>query len=70
VLEDVPESADADALRERLTRAAKTFKLLLFSWARMEDEIPSEKQREKIADARRDWGRYARDFLDNEGDDE
>ncbi len=70
VLEDVPDNADADALRERLRRAANTFKLLLFSWARMEDEIPGEKKREKIADARQDWGRYARDFLDNEGDDE
>ncbi|MFC7708703.1 ATP-binding protein [Micromonospora lupini] len=70
VLEDAPEGADADALRERLGRAASTFKLLLFSWARMEDEIPSERKREKIADVRQDWGRYARDFLDGEGDDE
>ena len=70
VLEDVPEGADTDDLRQRLTRAANTFKLLLFSWARMEDEIPSEKQREKIADARQDWGRYARDFIAGEDDDE
>ncbi|MFF1558195.1 ATP-binding protein [Streptomyces sp. NPDC058279] len=68
VLEDVPEDANTDELRYRLGRAADTFKLLLFSWARMEDEIPSDKQREKIADARQDWGRYARDFVDGEGD--
>ncbi|MEV0006326.1 ATP-binding protein [Micromonospora sp. NPDC050980] len=70
VLEDVPDDADADALRERLSRAADTFKLLLFSWARMEDEIPGERQRAKITEARQDWGRYARDFIDGEDDDE
>ena len=68
VLEEVPETIDEDQLRDRLRRAADTFKLLLFSWARMEDEIPQDKQREKIADARRDWGRYARDFIDGEDD--
>ncbi|WP_197701741.1 ATP-binding protein [Micromonospora echinospora] len=70
VLEDVPDNADADALRERLSRAADTFKLLIFSWARMEDEIPGERQRAKIAEARQDWGRYARHFLDDGDDDE
>ncbi|MEV4738789.1 ATP-binding protein [Streptomyces sp. NPDC049555] len=68
VLEEVPEDATPDELRHRLDRAAETFKLLLFSWARMEDEIPSDRQREKIADARQDWGRYARDFIDGEDD--
>ncbi|MEU9091735.1 ATP-binding protein [Streptomyces sp. NPDC048428] len=70
VLEEVPEDATPDELRHRLDRAADTFKLLLFSWARMEDEIPSDRQREKIADARQDWGRYARDFIDGEDDGE
>lgn len=70
VLEEVPEDATPDELRQRLDRAADTFKLLLFSWARMEDEIPSDRKREKIADARQDWGRYARDFIDGEDDGE
>ncbi|NEA58853.1 ATP-binding protein [Streptomyces sp. SID13666] len=68
VLEEVPEDATVDDLRHRLERASDTFKLLLFSWARMEDEIPNDRQREKIADARQDWGRYARDFIDGEND--
>ncbi|ACU34559.1 hypothetical protein Amir_0595 [Actinosynnema mirum DSM 43827] len=68
VLEEVPEDATDSDLKYRLRRAADTFKLLLFSWARMEDEIPNDRQREKIADARRDWGRYARDFIDGEAD--
>ncbi|MFD8527157.1 ATP-binding protein [Streptosporangium canum] len=70
VLEEVPEDSTADELRHRLDRAADTFKLLLFSWARMEDEIPNDRQREKIADARQDWGRYARDFINGEDDGE
>ncbi len=70
VLEDVPESATADDLRHRLGQAANTFKLLLFSWARMEDEIPGDRKREKIEEARQDWGRYARDFIQGEDDDE
>ncbi|WP_063129997.1 ATP-binding protein [Nocardia fusca] len=64
VLEEVPQDADADDLRDRLKQAAETFKLLLFSWARMEDETYPDKDRERIADARREWGRYARDFVD------
>lgn len=70
VLEEIPEDATPDELRQRLSRAADTFKLLLFSWARMEDEIPNDRQRAKLEDARQDWGRYARTFLDGEVDDE
>ncbi|WP_037857419.1 ATP-binding protein [Streptomyces sp. NRRL S-340] len=69
VLEDVPEDADADELRDRLNQAAETFKLLLFSWARMEDETYPDRERERIADARREWGRYARDFVDGKAGD-
>ncbi|WP_236574749.1 ATP-binding protein [Nocardiopsis sp. FR26] len=69
VLEDVPEDADMDDLRNRLERASETFKLLLFSWARMEDETDPERDRERIADARREWGRYARDFVDGKAKD-
>lgn len=66
LLDDVPDDADADVLRHRLTKAGETLKLVLFAWARMEDEIPSDKLRERITDARRDWGRYARDFINGE----
>lgn len=68
VIDDVPEAADVDELRLRLQRAANTFRLLLFSWARYEDESPSDKLRQRIVEARQDWGRYARDFLDAEDD--
>ena len=70
VLEDAPEDADVDDLRYRLNQAAEIFKLLLFSWARMEDETYPDRDRERIADARREWGRYARDFVDGKVDGE
>jgi hypothetical protein len=70
VLEDVPENASEAELRQRLARATETFKLLIFSWARMEDEIPSKKDRRVIADARSDWGRYARDFIEDGSEEE
>jgi hypothetical protein len=68
VLEELPDDADQDELRQRLARAADTFKLLLFSWARYEDEIPSDRARQKISEARQDWGRYARTFVEGEND--
>lgn len=69
-LEDVPEDVNEAGLRQRLAQASEAFKLLLFSWARMEDEIPGKRDRTRIAEARRDWGRYARDFIEDEGEGE
>ncbi|MGQ4330964.1 hypothetical protein [Streptomyces hayashii] len=40
--------------------SSRLMKNLLVSWARMEDEIPSSKQRHSVAMIRHDWGRYAR----------
>lgn len=41
-------------------RSSHLVKNLLVSWARMEDEIPSSKQRNRVAMIRNDWGRYSR----------
>ncbi|MFF4520549.1 hypothetical protein [Streptomyces bluensis] len=41
-------------------RSSRLMKNLLVSWARMEDEIPSRKDRNSVAMIRNDWGRYAR----------
>ncbi|MFI6434487.1 hypothetical protein [Streptomyces sp. NPDC050759] len=40
--------------------ASLLVKLMLISWARMEDEIPTQRMRNQVADIRNDWGRYAR----------
>ena len=47
---------------EDSSRALKSLKLLLEAWGRLEDEADSKK-RQILADIRSDWGRIARDFL-------
>lgn len=65
VLEDELEEASIDTLKSRLIRARDGLKLLLTAWARYEDE-QTDKRRTAVQDARWDWGRMARDFLDGE----
>ena len=52
---------------EDSSRALKALKLLLEAWARLEDEAEA-KQRQVLADVRADWGRIARDFLQEAAD--
>ncbi len=40
----------------------RALKLLLESWARMEDEAGTEEARERYSDIRTEWGKIARDF--------
>jgi len=47
---------------EEDTPALKALKLLLTAWARLEDEA-GETRRQQLEDIRTDWGRIARDFL-------
>lgn len=60
--EEDDSETDVDNLRERLIRTKNGLKLLLMAWARFEDELP-DSSREEISDARQDWGRIARKFL-------
>ena len=64
-----PDVADMteDELHDRLTKAAAAFRLLVYSWARYEDE-QTNKARKLVRDARYEWGRYAEDFFDEEDD--
>jgi hypothetical protein len=59
--------SDEDSLQDRLNNALDGLKLLLMAWARYEDEQPSSQARERAQEARVDWGRMARRFLDREG---
>jgi hypothetical protein len=52
---------------ESSSTALKALKLLLEAWARLEDEAEN-KQRQFLADVRSDWGRIARDFLQEAAD--
>jgi hypothetical protein len=45
------------------TPAQKALKLLLSAWARLEDEAAGSGRKQALEDARSDWGRLARDFL-------
>jgi hypothetical protein len=66
VLEEEVEAVDPETLRSRLTNCLEGLKLLLMAWARYEDEQPLGKLRNKAQEARFDWGRVARQFLESE----
>jgi len=53
---------------EDTSRALKALKLLLEAWARLEDEAESKQKRQDLQDVRADWGRIARDFLQEASD--
>jgi hypothetical protein len=63
LLERDKKNQSVESLEERLNNALNGLKLLLMAWARYEDEQDSVR-REEAQDARVDWGRIARRFLD------
>lgn len=56
------EELDEAELRERLAKASVAFQILIYAWARYEDEQP-ERVRERLIDIRVEWGKYAREFF-------
>lgn len=66
LLEQDVEGVDTETLRSRLTNSLEGLKLLLTAWARYEDEQPDGIRKTRAQDARSDWGRIARQFLDLE----
>ncbi len=65
VLERDPTEGSQEKLAERLNNALEGLKLLLMAWARYEDEQGSGIARQQAQDARLDWGKIARRFMDN-----
>ena len=59
------ENQSPEELVARLNNAWKGLKLLLEAWARYEDEQPEGPRRNQVQDARNDWGRVARQFLES-----
>ena len=53
----------SEDLAGRLQKADFTLRMLLIAWARYEDKLP-QGDRRQATDARMDWGREARRFLD------
>ncbi len=63
VLEGVDSEQGGNDCETRLENALEGLKLLLFAWARYEDEQPDGSRRIHAQEARVDWGRLARQFL-------
>ena len=63
---DIDEMAE-DEVRERLAKSAAAFRILIYSWARFEDE-QSERDPRRVRDARVEWGKYAEEFFDEDDD--
>ena len=63
---DVEDMAE-DEVRERLARTAAAFRILIYSWARYEDE-QTGKARRQVQYARMEWGKYAEEFFDEDDD--
>jgi hypothetical protein len=66
ILDDTEISSEMK-VEERLEKASMGLKLLLLSWARYEDE-QVDKFRDRVKQVRREWGKVALDFLDNDDD--
>ncbi len=60
------EELTEEVLRSRLTNAWRGLRLLLEAWARYEDEQIDGPPRQRVQDSRSDWGRVARQFLEEE----
>ncbi len=58
---------DDDGLRTRLANAAAAFHVLIYAWARYEEE-QSTRDRRAVRDARLEWGKYAEEFFDEDDD--
>ena len=54
-----------DEVRDRLARAAGAFRILIYAWARYEEE-QTDRARRQVRDARVEWGKYAEEFFDED----
>ena len=61
---DVEELTE-DEVRERLAKAAAAFRILIYSWARYEDEQTGRDQRQ-VRNVRVEWGKYAEEFFEED----
>ena len=56
-----------DEVRDRLAQSAAAFRILIYSWARYEEE-QTDRARRAVRNARVEWGKYAEEFFDEDDD--
>jgi hypothetical protein len=56
---------DTEKLKEKLQAAQSGLEMMLFAWARYEDEQTNNDQRRAAQNIRYDWGRMAEQFLES-----
>ena len=61
------DSLEEDEIRERLEKVEAAFRILLYSWARYEEEQNQGSLRQ-VRNTRIEWGKYAEEFFDEDGD--
>lgn len=61
---DVEEMTEEE-VRERLAKSAAAFRILIYSWARYEEE-QTDRNRRRLRDARVEWGKYAEEFFEED----
>lgn len=54
-----------DEIRKRLAKATAAFHILIYAWARYEDE-QTDKAKRIVRDTRIEWGKYAEEFFDQD----
>ena len=59
---DIENLSDTE-IRERLDKAAAAFRILIYSWARFEEE-QKDRDRRQVRNARLEWGKSAEEFFD------
>ena len=64
---DLAEDATPEEIQERLEKAAMAFRVLIYSWARFEEE-QTERNRRVVRNSRYEWGKYAEEFFDDDDD--
>ena len=62
---ELADDATPDEVRERLEKAAMAFRVLIYSWARFEDE-QTERDKRAVRNARYEWGKYAEEFFEED----
>ena len=61
---DLPD--DINELQSKLQASQAGLEMMLFAWARYEDEQTSPEQRRQAQNVRHDWGRMAENFLESQ----